>query len=133
QQEYAVKLEHKFNDKTSLTGFYLYNRTNEPCSNFYYIGLNDSNRFADPLDYLLKRRPQILAINNTWIPSDNSVLALRFGLTRFVDNSTTTLDFDPASLGFSQTFLNAINQTGVQKFPQVFLTGGYAGGFYGSQ
>jgi len=33
------------------------------------------------LDAILKRRPQILAINNTWIPGDNSVLALRFGWT----------------------------------------------------
>jgi hypothetical protein len=133
QQEYAVKVEHKVTDKVSLTGFYLYNRTNEPCSNFYYIGLTDPNRFADPLDYLLQRRPQILAINNTWIPSDNSTLALRFGWTRFVDNSTTTIGFDPSTLGFSKTFLNEIAQTGVNKFPQVYLTGGYAGGFYGSQ
>ena len=57
QQEYAGKIEHKFTDKVSLTGFYLYNRTNEPCSNYYYIGLNDPNRFADPGDYILARRP----------------------------------------------------------------------------
>ena len=122
QQEYAVKLEHKFTDKMRLTGFYMYNRTNEPCSNYYYIGLSDPNRFADPGDYLLKRRPQILAINNTWIPSDNSVLALRFGWTRFVNNSTTTIDFDPATLGFSQAFLGQMGQTGVSKFPQIFTT-----------
>ena len=30
EQEYAVKVEHKFTDKVSLTGFYLYNRTDEP-------------------------------------------------------------------------------------------------------
>jgi hypothetical protein len=123
QQEYAVKLEHKFTDKVSLTGFYMYNRTNEPCSNYYYIGLDDPNRFADPGDYLLKRRPQILAINNTWIPGDNSVLSLRFGWTRFVDNSTTTIPFDPASLGFSPTFMNQIGQTGVSKFPQIYTQG----------
>ena len=123
QQEYAVKVEHKFTDKVSLTGFYMYNRTNEPCSNYYYIGLNDPNRFADPGDYILARRPQILAINNTWIPSDNSVLALRFGATRFVDNSTLSIGFDPSTLGFSQTFLGQMQQTGVSKFPQIFTTG----------
>ncbi len=132
QQEYAVKMEHKFTDKVSLTGFYLYNRTNEPCSNFYYIGLNDPQRFADPLDYILARRPQMLAINNTWVPSDNSVLSLRFGWTRFIDNSTLSIGFDPSTLGFSNTFNNEIGQTGVQKFPQIYLQG-YAGGFYGSQ
>ncbi|HMD36898.1 MAG TPA: carboxypeptidase-like regulatory domain-containing protein [Vicinamibacterales bacterium] len=132
QQEYTGKVEHKFNDKVSLTGFYLYNRTNEPCSNFYYIGLNDPNRFADPLDYILQRRPQIIALNNTWIPSDNSVLALRFGWTKFIDNSTMSTPFDAATLGFGNSFLDQLGQTGVNKFPQVYLTG-YAGGFYGSQ
>ena len=39
----------------------------------------EPNRFADPLDYILKRRPQILALNNTWVLNDSSVLALRFG------------------------------------------------------
>ena len=68
QQEYSGKVEHKFTDKVSLTGFYLYNRTDEPCSNYFEPGLNGPNRFADPLDYILKRRPQILAINNTWVP-----------------------------------------------------------------
>ena len=123
QQEYTVKVEHKFSDKVSLAGFYLYNRTNEPCSNYYYIGLTDPNRFADPNDYILARRPQILALNNTWIPSDNSVLALRFGYTRFIDNSTTTIAFDPSTLGFSPAFLGQMQQTGVQKFPQIFTTG----------
>ena len=93
QQLYSVKVEHKFSDKVNLTGFYLDNRTDEPCSN-YVAGLDDPNRFIDVNDYILKRRPQILAINNTWIPGDNSVLAFRFGWTQFPDNprsrSTTT-------------------------------------------
>src|SRR5437899_4320415 len=83
QQEYSGKIEHKFTDKVTLTGFYLYNRTDEPCSNYFEPGLNGPNRFADPSDYILKRRPQILAINNTWIPTNNSTLALRFGWTNF--------------------------------------------------
>jgi hypothetical protein len=125
QQEYTGKIEHKFTDKVALTGFYLYNRTNEPCSNYFEPGLNGPNRFVDPADYLLKRRPQIVALNNTWIPSDSSVIALRFGWTRFPDNSTMTIDFDPATLGFSPTFLNEVGQTGVPKFPIANFTGGY--------
>jgi hypothetical protein len=123
QQEYAIKIEHKLTDKMSLTGFYLYNRTNEPDSDYFTPGLNGPTRFADPNDYLLKRRPQIVALNNTWIPSDNSVLALRFGWTRFVDNSTMTTSFDPSTLGFSQAFLNEVAQTGVPKFPNGTITG----------
>src|SRR5262249_12814851 len=73
-----------------------------------------------------KRRPQILAINNTWIPSDNSVLALRFGWTRFVDNSTTTIDFDPSTLGFGSTFNSQVASTGYPKFPQATFAGCYS-------
>ena len=101
----------------SLTGFYLYNRTDEPDADYFEVGLNGATRFADPNDYLLKRRPQILALNNTWVLSNDSVLALRYGWTRFVDNSTMTIDFDPAELGFSQTFLDQVDQTGGPKFP----------------
>jgi hypothetical protein len=122
-KEYSGKVEHKFSDKVSLTGFYLWNHTDEPCSDYFEVGKNGANRFADPNDYLLKRTPQIVALNNTWLLSDTSVLALRFGWTRFVDNSTMTADFDPATLGFSSTFLNQVSQTGVPKFPQGVLTG----------
>jgi hypothetical protein len=120
-QEYAVKLEHKFTDKVNLTGFYMYNRSNEPCANYFgSADQNDPNRFADPGDYLLKRRPQILALNNTWVLSDSSVATFRFGRTDFPDNDTLTLDFDPATLGFSQNFLNQIT---VKKFPSVDIIG----------
>ncbi|HKB13013.1 MAG TPA: TonB-dependent receptor, partial [Vicinamibacterales bacterium] len=120
-QEYTVKVEHKFTDKVSLSGFYLYNRSNEPCSNYFgSADQNDPNRFADPGDYLLVRRPKIFAANNTWVLSDSSVLALRLGVTRFPDNDTLTLAFDPATLGFSQTYLNQIT---VQKFPDIRIRG----------
>jgi hypothetical protein len=110
----ASPLRARARDKVSLTGFYLYNRTDEPCADYWEPGLNGANRFADPNDYLLKRRPQILALNNTWIPSDHSVLTFRYGWTRFRDDASLTADFDPATLGFSSNFVNAI-QAG--KFP----------------
>jgi hypothetical protein len=131
QQEYSGKIEHKFTDRVSLTGFYLYNRTNEPCSDYFEPGLNGANRFADPDDYLLKRRPQIVSVNNTWIVNDTSVVALRFGWTRFVDNSTMTVDFDPSTLGFSPTFGSQVAQTGGPKFPQGTLNG-YTGSVQGT-
>src|SRR3954470_4171981 len=120
-QEYTGKVEHKFTDKVSLSGFYLYNRSNEPCAN--YLGSADQkepNRFADPLDYILVRRPKILALNNTWVLNDSSVMALRYGMTRFPDNDTLSLPFDPSTLGFSPTFLS---QMTVQKFPLVRIRG----------
>jgi hypothetical protein len=121
EQEYAVKAEHKFTDKVSLTGFYLYNRTDEPCQN--YFGTADQTeptRFADPLDYILKRRPQVLALNNTWVLSDSSVMSLRFGKTDFPDNNTLSIDFDPHTLPFNQQYLNLIT---INKFPDVRIRG----------
>src|SRR3989449_3351665 len=38
QQEYTVKIEHKITDKVSLSGFYLYNRTNEPDADYFQPG-----------------------------------------------------------------------------------------------
>ena len=83
-QLYSVKLEHKITNAVSLSGFYLFNKTQEPCSNYFgSADQNEPNRFADPDDYYLVRKPQILALNNTWVLSNTSVLALRFGIDRF--------------------------------------------------
>lgn len=124
-QQYAGKLEQKFTDKISLTGFFLWNKSDEPCANYFSTGSGfadqkDPNRFADPGDYLLKRRPKVLAINNTWVLNNTTVLALRYGYTDFPDNDKLTVDFNPSTLGFSQTFLN---QMQVQKFPSIRIRG----------
>ncbi len=125
-QQYTGKVEHKITDNINLTGFYLWNRSDEPCANYFsapgqgFADQSDPNRFADPGDYLLKRRPWILALNNTWVLNNTTVLSLRYGQTSFPDNDKLTVDFDPATLGFSQTYLNQLQ---VQKFPSVRLRG----------
>jgi hypothetical protein len=116
---YTGKVDHRFSDAISLSGFYLYNKTDEPCANYWDPGLDGANRFADPGDYILRRRVNVLALNNTWLPSNNTVVTLRYGYNRFIDNNTLTADFDPATLGFSPNFVNAIQ---VRKFPQVHVT-----------
>src|SRR5262249_52637752 len=115
---HSLKVQPKFPNKVALTGFYLYTRTDEPCAN-YIAGQTDPNRFVDTADYILKRRPQILALNNTWVLNDSSVMALRFGWTRFPDNPSLSIDFDPGTLGFSQNFTGEVGQTGVKKFPII--------------
>ena len=99
---YTGKVDHKFTDTVSLSGFYLYNKSDEPCANYWEPGLNGPHRYADPGDYILERRVNVLALNNTWLPSNNTVLTLRYGLTKFIDDNTLSIDFDPATLGFSQ-------------------------------
>jgi hypothetical protein len=119
---YTGKVDHRFTDTVSLSGFYLYNKTDEPCANTLYPGLNDPNRFMDRSDYLLLRRVNVLALNNTWLPSNNTVLTLRYGWTRFIDDDTLSIDFDPAQLGFSQSFLD---QMQVDKMPRVTVNDYY--------
>jgi hypothetical protein len=125
---YTGKVDHRFNDRISLSGLYLYNRTNEPDSNFWEPGQTGATRFADPTDYLLQRRVNVLALNNTWLPGNKTVATLRYGYTRFIDNDTTTIDFDPATLGFSPTFLSA---TQIDKFPQIRVTDYDGGSLFG--
>ena len=120
---YTGKVDHRFNNTVSLSGFYLYNKTDEPCGNVLYPGLNDPNRFIDSDDYLLKRRVHLLALNNTWLPGSNTVLTLRYGLTQFRDDDTLSIDFDPATLGFAPAFTNAIQ---TKKFPAVDITDYYS-------
>jgi hypothetical protein len=119
---YTGKLDHRFSDSMSLSGFYLYNTTDEPCANYLEPGLSGPNRFIDNGDYLLKRRIHMLALNNTWLPSSNTVVTLRYGLTQFRDDDTLSIDFDPATLGFDSAFSNAIQ---TKKFPNFDVTDYY--------
>ena len=113
---YTGKVDHRISDKVSLSGFYLYNKTDEPCSNFWTPGEHNAK---DPNDYLLARRVQMVALNNTWLPSNNTVVTLRYGYTRFLDDDTLAVDYDPAQLGFSSNYLNNLQ---VKKYPIVNAT-----------
>ena len=119
---YTGKVDHRFSDAVSLSGFYLYNATDEPCANYIYPGLSDPNRFVDNGDYLLVRRVHALALNNTWVPTSNTVVTLRYGWTQFIDDDTLSIDFDPSTLGFAPAFSSAIQ---TPKFPIVNLNNDY--------
>jgi trimeric autotransporter adhesin len=112
--QFTGKVEHKFTDKVSLSGVYLYNKTDEPHSVFW-----DDNLFGSP-SWLLARRIHVLAVNNTWIPSDSTVVTFRGGWNRFDDNCSVPHDFDPGTLGFNQAFLQDIQ---FNKFPMILPEG----------
>ena len=44
---YTGKVDHRFTDALSLTGFYLYNKTDEPCANYWSPGR--AARIASPI------------------------------------------------------------------------------------
>jgi hypothetical protein len=112
---YTGKVDHRFSDSISLNGFYLYNKTDEPCANSI-VPQGEPNAFVDPNDYILKRRVQVLALNNTWLSGNNTVLTMRAGWTKFQDQNTLSVEFDPKTLGFASSFTDPLQ---VQKFPQV--------------
>ena len=51
------------------------------------------------------------------------MLSLRFGLTRFPDNSTMTHRFRPVDAGILAVLPRAVDQTGVPKFPNGSISG----------
>jgi hypothetical protein len=99
-----TKLDHKFTDTVSLSGVYLYNKTDEPY-NVYW----DENLFGDPNAAPLKRRIHVGVVNNTWVPNSSTVISLRYGQTSFVDDCGIAItEFDPSTLGFASSFTNDI-------------------------
>jgi hypothetical protein len=129
---FTLKMDHRFSDRWTLSGFYLYNKTDEPGSgimpsDFQYIE-NQAEFFTT-----LRRRPHILAINNTFIVNSTTVLAMRYGWQTWQDQ-TDTATYSPglASLGFSSNYVNAINPDGRNTFPELLFdeiddVGGWGG------
>ena len=129
---FTLKVDHKFTPNWTLSGFYLYNNTDEPGSgimpaDFQYIE-NHAEFFTT-----LRRRPHVLAINNTNVLNDSTVLALRYGWLTWQDQ-TDTATYQPglASLGFSNSYVNAINPLGRTMFPELLFdnidtVGGWGG------
>jgi hypothetical protein len=128
----TFKVDHQFDPNWHLSGFYLYNNTDEPGSgimpaDFQYIE-NQGEFFTT-----LRRRPHVLAINNTNVLNDSTVLTLRFGWQTWQDQ-TDTAAYAPGvgSLGFSQNFLSSINSAGLEMFPELLFddiadVGGWGG------
>lgn len=129
---WTLKVDHKFTPNWTLSGFYLYNNTDEPGSGimpaaFQYIE-NQAEFFTT-----LRRRPHVLAVNNTNVLNDSTVLALRFGWMTWQDQTDTAL-YEPglASLGFSPTYVSAVNEAGRSMFPELLFddiddVGGWGG------
>lgn len=112
--QFMFKGDHKFSDKISLSGVYLYNKTDEPYEVYW-----DDNLFQDPSNAPLLRRIHVGVVNNTWIPNSSTVIALRYGQTSFVDDcGIVATPFDPATLGFDPSFTSDITH---QKHPRLTI------------
>ncbi len=129
---FTVKVEHKFTTNSSLSGLYIYNRTNEPGStimNTDKLFMADQDQWFGPL----RRRPHVLVLNSTNVLSDRTVLTMRYGFSTWQD-SCDKQAFSPGlqSLGFSPTYVNALGPGGSDTFPslsfdQTESVGGWGG------
>jgi len=121
-QQASLKLDHHFTDNIGLSGVYLFQNSSEPNRNFF-----PDAPYAYP-SYQLDRAINVFVLNNTYIVNSNTVATLRFGMNTFEDDNSLPYDFDPATLGFVPSFVNAMP---VKKFPSVTTTGYQGTGFTG--
>ncbi len=132
-QMYTWKGEHKFSDRWSLSGFYLYNKTDEPGSSIMKadkLFMADQDQWFGPL----RRRPHVLVFNNTNVINDTTVMTLRYGWTTWQDScDSQPFSAGQQSLGFPASYVNALPSPGANTFPslvfqQVESVGGWGPG-----
>jgi hypothetical protein len=112
--QHTFKLDHSLTENWKMSGFYAHYGSREPEADYY-------GNIANPNGYLLFRNVHALAFNNIISLSPTMVLSLRYGYNTFADNTTTiSSTFDPALLGFANSFLKDIN---FKKFPRVNIVG----------
>jgi trimeric autotransporter adhesin len=128
---WTFKAEHKFTDKSSLSGLYIYNKTDEPGSTIMKadkLFMADQDQWFGPL----RRRPHVLVLNNTNVLNNTTVLSLRYGWTTWQD-SCDAQPFTPGlqTLGFSPGYVNALGPGGAQTFPSLTFDNTEAVGGWG--
>jgi hypothetical protein len=118
-QMYTFKAEHKFTDNWSLSGLYVYNKTDEPGSTIMKadkLFMADQDQWFGPL----RRRPHVLVFNNTNVLNNTTVLTLRYGWTTWQDScDAQPFSAGLQSLGFSSTYVNALGPGGTEVFPSL--------------
>ena len=116
---WTFKGEHKFSDKSSLSGLYIYNKTDEPGSTIMKadkLFMADQDQWFGPL----RRRPHVLVFNSTNVINNSTVLTLRYGWSTWQD-SCDKQAFSPGlqSLGFNPSYVSALGPGGQDTFPSL--------------
>ena len=111
----SFKIEHKFTDNWTLSGLIVYTETAEQAPFLM------EQPIADTLDRnsgVKQRRPRVLVFNDTNVLNDRTVLTVRAGGTSFSRRvAPGSHPGGPQALGFSSTFVNAIDPAGRSLFP----------------
>jgi hypothetical protein len=111
------KLEHRWSERFTTTGFYAWYDSVEPEARFYAKNLGENP--GEPAEGQLFRTVHAVAINNILTTTNNTVFSFRYGYTQFVDDDIPN-QFDPATLGFSSNFLGVLPY---KKFPSINIAG----------
>jgi len=101
----------------TMTGMYAHQYTKEPGSAFY--GPHGTVP-GDPNASLLFRTVDFFALNNIFVPTPSTAIAVRYGFNRFKDFGGNYPEFDAATLGFPTSLVNAMT---FNTFPTVNVTG----------
>ena len=116
---WTFKAEHKFTNNASLSGLYIYNKTDEPGSTIMKadkLFMADQDQWFGPL----RRRPHVLVLNSTNVLSNSTVLTLRYGFSTWQDSCDKQAFSDGLqSLGFNQGYVNALGPGGNDTFPSL--------------
>jgi len=109
------KVEHKFTDRHSISGFFAWNRTREPSAHYY------DGSVGDPDAGGLFREIYAMTVNDLIIPNSSSAISLRYGYNAFTSNQgPDSLGFNLGSLGFAPGFVSSVYAS---KFPRVLAEG----------
>jgi trimeric autotransporter adhesin len=112
----TFKLDHNFTNWYKAAATYLRYGSREPVADYY-------GTISNPGGSLLFRNVDALAVNNIFTINETTLLSMRYGYNTFDDNPTTiSAGFDPASLGFAQSFTRDI---AFNKFPAIMTGGAY--------
>jgi hypothetical protein len=112
----TFKLDHNFASWYKASATYLRYGSREPVADYY-------QNIANPGGSLLFRNVDALAVNNVFTLNETTLLSVRYGYNTFDDNvDTISAGFEPASLGFAQSFVRDI---AFNKFPAISTNGAY--------
>ena len=117
QNQETLKVDQRWTDRWTTTGMYAHQYTKEPGSAFY--GAHGSVP-GDPGASMLYRTVDFFALNNIFIPTANTAVAVRYGFNRFKDFGGNFPQFDATTLGLPASLVNAMT---FNTFPQASITG----------
>jgi trimeric autotransporter adhesin len=117
QNQETLKVDERWTSRWTTTGMYAHQHTKEPGSAFYGpFGTIP----GDPSASLLFRTVDFFALNNIFVPTANTAIAVRYGYNRFQDFGGNYPSFDAATLGFPSSLVDAMT---FNTFPTVNITG----------